>query len=192
MNLSKSMKPICETERLLIREVQPLDVEGFFEMDSDPEVHRFLGNRPIESGMQAANIIEHIMDQYKNNGYGRWAVILKETLEFIGWAGFKLEPNTVNGHANYCDFGYRFKRKHWGRGFATESALATLDYGLKEMKFSEVFAAAHVDNTASNKILKRLGFAFSEAFEYDGSTHNWYELKATDWMKRAKPKILDG
>ena len=69
------MKIFAETERLLLREIQLTDVAGFFELDSDPEVHRYLGSAPVQNNQQIVEAIQFIRNQYINNGIGRWAVI---------------------------------------------------------------------------------------------------------------------
>jgi RimJ/RimL family protein N-acetyltransferase len=78
------MKVFVETERLILREMLPEDEKGMFELDSDPEVHRYLGNNPVKSIDQVRNIINSVRLQYKENGIGRWAVIEKASNEFIG------------------------------------------------------------------------------------------------------------
>ena len=81
------MKTSIETERLLLRELLPTDDAGMFELDSNPEVHIYLGNKPVKSIEESREAIANIRQQYLENGIGRWAVILKETGEFIGWFG---------------------------------------------------------------------------------------------------------
>ncbi|WP_293308745.1 GNAT family N-acetyltransferase, partial [Pedobacter sp. UBA5917] len=102
------MKIFAETERLILRELLPEDAAGMFEMDGDPEVHIFLGNKPVQSIEQSKADIEFIRKQYIDNGIGRWAVIEKETNSFIGWAGLKFIKEMNNNHSNYYDLGYRF------------------------------------------------------------------------------------
>lgn len=80
---------ILETPRLIIRELLPTDEEGMFAMDSDPEVHRYLGDKPYTDVQQSRENIAIVRQQYRDNGIGRWAVELKNTGEFIGWTGFK-------------------------------------------------------------------------------------------------------
>lgn len=167
----------AETERLILREILPTDVEGMFELDSDPEVHRYLGNNPVNSKEQIAEVIRFVRQQYLNNGIGRWAIIDKYTEDFWGWAGLKLVTDPVNNQVNYIDLGYRIIRKYWGRGIATEAATASLKYAFETMKVPQVIAIADVDNIGSNKIIKKLGFVFEESFNYDGAIHNWYRLK---------------
>jgi RimJ/RimL family protein N-acetyltransferase len=157
----------------------PSDAEGIFELDSNPEVHRYLGNDPVTSREQCHAAIAHIMGQYERNGIGRWAVILKETEEFIGWAGLKLESN-VNGHEQFYDLGYRFIQKHWGKGYASEAAQAWVDYGFNVMKLEKINAFIDADNVASRKVIEKVGLKFIETFDYEGTEETWYEMKNPD------------
>ncbi|MCB0431322.1 MAG: GNAT family N-acetyltransferase [Flavobacteriales bacterium] len=168
------MKTILETERFLFRELTPDDADGMFELDADPEVHRYLGNKPIQSREQAIATIEFICKQYTDNGIGRWAVEDKASGDFLGWAGLKLQQEPINNHTNYYDLGYRLLRKHWGKGVAFECAVASLKYGFDVLGVDAIYAAAHVENIASNKVLTKVGLTFIETFVYDGMTCNWY------------------
>jgi len=166
-----------ETERFILRVVEENDVEGFYELDSDPEVHRYLGNQPVADREKLAGLIKYIQQQYIENGIGRWAIVDKQTNEFIGWCGLKLVKETINNQNNYYDLGYRLIRRHWGKGIATETARASLEYGFKVLKLKEIFAAVHTENIASNTVVKKPGFQFIENFYFDGEKHNWYILK---------------
>lgn len=171
-----------ETPRLIIREITAEDEQGMFEMDSDPEVHIYLGNRPYTDIAQSRENIEIIQQQYKDNGIGRWAVTLKGTGEFIGWTGFKLITEEVNGHINHYDFGYRHMRKHWRKGYAYEAAKASLDYGLSTLGFKDIYAMTDVENAGSRRILEKLGFRLEEIFPYDGS-FVWIHGQPITWYK---------
>lgn len=166
----------AETERLILREITREDAKHLFELDSDPLVHRFLGNQPLKDISQVEPIIDHIHRQYEENGIGRWAVIEKDTGEFTGWSGLKLEDLETNGIVNYIDLGFRFIPKYWGRGYATESGLASVKYGFEQMGYDKICGAAHVDNHGSNRALQKCGLLFVNDFEYDGAMHKWYEL----------------
>ena len=83
------MEKYLETERLILRELLPTDVVGMFELDSDPEVHKYLGNNPVRTIEETREIIKIICQQYLDNGIGRWAAIEKTSGEFIGWSGLK-------------------------------------------------------------------------------------------------------
>ncbi|MBA9072480.1 RimJ/RimL family protein N-acetyltransferase [Flavobacterium gossypii] len=170
------MRTSLETERLLLRELLPTDDVGMFELDSNPQVHIYLGNKPVTSIEQVREAIANIRQQYLENGIGRWAVILKETNEFIGWSGLKLEKN-VNGYRTFYDLGYRFIQKHWGKGYAYETAKAFVDFGFNDMKLEKINAYADFDNLASRRVLEKVGMHFVNAFDDEGTQEAWYEIK---------------
>lgn len=133
------MNILLETERLILRELEYTDENDLFEMDSDPEVHLFIENNPVKSIDEITKVIEMLKKQYQENGIARWAVIDKLTNECIGWAGLKYFDRPLNNHHNFYELGYRFKKKHWGKGFATESSIAILDYGFSNLNIDQIF-----------------------------------------------------
>jgi ribosomal-protein-alanine N-acetyltransferase len=174
------IKPF-ESERLMYRELLPSDDQGMFELDSNPEVHRYLGNKPVTSIEEVRKVIAMVREQYRSNGIGRMAAILKETGEFIGWVGLKLEHD-VNGHDTFYDIGYRLIQKHWGKGYATESAKAFIDYGFNVLNVDKINAYADADNIASRIALEKAGLRYVNTFksEYLMDRGNekavWYEI----------------
>ncbi len=184
------MKIFAKTERLILREILPTDIEGLFELDSDPEVHRFLGNKPVRDKSQIVEIINAIRQQYIDFGIGRWAIIDKKTLDFIGWTGLKFVTERTNNHQNYYDLGYRLIRKYWGQGIATESAIASLEYAFGKLNIDQVYAAASCDNEGSNHILKKVGLKFKETFYYEDIKCNWYELDKKDYENKTPNLVV--
>ncbi|CAM1339091.1 GNAT family N-acetyltransferase [Tenacibaculum aestuarii] len=178
------MKFYLETERLILREFRESEIEGIFELDSNAEVHKYLGNNPITTYKQAEDIITFFEEQYKERGIGRFAAFEKESGEFIGWSGLKLntgEKEELNGFTDFIDIGYRFIPRFWGKGYASESAFACLDFGFKEMNYDIIYGAADVENIGSNKILQKIGLQFVNEFGFKGVDVNWYELKKSDY-----------
>ncbi|GAA4273042.1 GNAT family N-acetyltransferase [Aquimarina gracilis] len=176
------MRIHIETERLLIRDLEEYDAQGMFDLDSDPEVHEFLGKKPIKTIEEVRQAIGFIRKQYVENGIGRWAIIDKKTEDFIGWTGLKYEQE-LRKEFGYYDLGYRLRKKYWGKGIATETAIESLRYGFEKLDLKEISAAADVDHIASNKILKKVGLKFIETFEYEGITHNWYTITKFEWLQ---------
>jgi len=172
-----------ETERLIIRELIPEDAEGMFEMDSDPEVHRYLGNEPVHELQQIKDVIQMIRRQYIENGIGRWAMLDKQSGEFIGWTGLKLIKEPTNSHVEYYDLGYRMKRKFWGMGYATESAKASVRYCFEHHLAESLYAMSDVENSASRHVLEKCGLRYVETFDLDGTPHVWMQLSRVDWEK---------
>ena len=178
------MKIFVETERLILRELLPEDENGMWELDSDPEVHKYVGNKPVTNMEQVRAVIAIIRQQYTDNGIARWAMIEKSTNNFMGWTGLKLIKEATGGHANYFDLGYRMARKYWGQGFATESAIASLGYGFAEMGIQEFFARANIDNLASQNVLKKSGMNLVKQIYVDGAEHYWYHLTREEWERK--------
>ncbi len=172
------MKPIITTDRLIIRELQPDDAAGIFRLDSNPAVHEYLGKSPITTLEEAQNAISFIRKQYETNGIGRWAMVLKDSNEFIGWTGLKLiNTEEVNGHQNFYDLGYRLVQEHWRKGYGFEAAYACLEYAFSVMKLEKVYANAEKGNIGSNTILQKLQPVHTESFWDEGIETIWFEFQ---------------
>ncbi len=112
------MKVILETDRLLLREFVEDDAESFFKLNTDPEVMRFVPDKPLLNVEQARQtLIDHPIADYRRYGFGRGACILKSTGEQIGFAGLKYLDELGE-----VDVAYRLLPAHWGQGLATEVA----------------------------------------------------------------------
>jgi len=174
------MKTIFETERLIIREIVSTDIDAMLELHADPDVHKYLGNKTITSQQKIVETIEWLAQQYADFGVGRWAMIHKQTKEFIGWTGLEFVTKEINNHKNFYDLGYRLLKRFWGKGFASESAFASVDYAFKNLKATEIYAMSDIENDGSNKILKKVGLKFIEKFDLEGVKHNWYKLERSE------------
>ncbi|WP_284652580.1 GNAT family N-acetyltransferase [Flavobacterium terrisoli] len=167
------------TDRLILRPLELSDAADMFAMDSNPEVHKYLWQNPTQTIEEIIKVIENIHGQYERNNIGRFATILKETGEFIGWTGIKfITDEPENGNINFYDYGYRLNPKFWGKGYASEASLAWLDYGFNEMKIDIMNAYAHHENGASNRVLEKIGMSFIENYpDKDGVIWNWWQMK---------------
>ena len=169
-----------ETERLILRELRLSDLEDMFELDSDPEVHRYLGNKPIKTKDESLKILKGVISQYTEYGIGRWALINKETDEFMGWSGLKLNTEgNMNGFSEFYDVGYRIMKRFWGQGYATESGKAAVDYAFKVLKLPELYGITEMGNQASHKALLKIGLKYVEDFYYEKEKLKlrWYKIE---------------
>jgi len=165
------MNIVFETDRLLLCHFTEEEAPLLYELNLDPEVIRYTLD-PIVDIDQAKKILkEVILPQYKLYGHGRWAVYLKPGLEFIGWCGLKFLAQR-----NEVDIGYRFMKKYWGQGFATESAIATLDFGFKKLNLKRIVGRSLPDNKASMKVLEKCGMRWLGQEMVEGLLHETYEL----------------
>jgi RimJ/RimL family protein N-acetyltransferase len=161
----------------VLRELQLSDADAFFAMDSNPNVHKYLWNKPTQKIEETIEVIEFVRKQYEENGIGRFAMILKETNEFIGWAGLKYNTAAVNNRINFYDIGYRLDEKFWGKGYTSEASFAWLNYAFETMKIKTMDAAAHAENGASNRILQKIGMQMTDQYLENGVSWNWYQME---------------
>lgn len=148
------MIKILETERLILRTWTLDDAPKLFEICSNAEVMKYLGTgKPYETIEQAKDFLRWAEDYQKENGFCRWAVLLKENQEIIGSCGFARPHGTEE-----IELGYLLGKKFWGRGLATEATRACLQYGFEQLKFNETIAITDLENVASQKVLEKIGF----------------------------------
>lgn len=170
-----SMKEIarkqCEltTERLTMRPFCADDGAMMYALNEDPEVLQYTGDVQF-ADVAAASAFLRDYDQYEKYGVGRLVVVLKETGETLGWSGLKYHPA-----ADEYDIGYRFFKRHWGKGYATESATAALEYGFGLLKLDRIIGRARVENPASINVFNKLGMRFVEPYTEDGKHWVLYE-----------------
>ncbi|MNK62700.1 anhydro-N-acetylmuramic acid kinase [compost metagenome] len=155
------MKEILKTKRLLLRELNPDDAENFYKLNLNPNVIKYTGNSAFKDIDEAKEFLENYQD-YKLNGFGRWAVIEKSNHEFLGWCGLKYDQNL-----DETDIGFRFFEEHWNKGFATESAQACIDYGFENLNIKTIVGRAMSKNVASIKVLEKIGLSFDKEFNFD-------------------------
>ncbi|WOD45246.1 GNAT family N-acetyltransferase [Hwangdonia lutea] len=170
-----------ETERLILRELRPTDLNGMFELDANPEVHKYLGNKPVKTIEESQKILDSVFNQYKQRGIGRFAAIEKLSGNFIGWSGIRLNTEyNMNGYTRYYDVGYRFIPKYWGKGYATESGKAAVNYAFNELKLTELYATTHLENEASHRALLKIGLTYIEDFYFEEEAMDlrWYKIKS--------------
>ena len=147
---------IIETDRLTIRSFLESDIPEYAAIVADPQVTEFLGDGSPHSYEQATAYIYDCIRSESEEGFARYAVIIRETGELIGFCGFKRVYD-------YIDFGWRYARRAWGNGYATEAARAVLDYGINTLKLSGIVARSAVENTGSVRVIEKIGMHF-EAF----------------------------
>ncbi len=165
------MQIIAESERLYLRLFLLSDAIHFYNMNLDKDVIKFTGDIPFKSETEAAQFLSKY-DQYKRYKMGRWAVCLKKNNEFIGWCGLKYHPKE-----SFVEIGYRFYKKYWNNGYATESSKAAINYGFNTLKLNTIYAHAHVNNMASHNVLDKCNFKFIGEKNYGGMPIKRYKIE---------------
>jgi len=165
------MDVVIETDRLLLRKFTEADARLLYELNLDPDVIRYTHD-PIADIAHARKVLnEVILPQYSLYNHGRWAVHLRSGLEFIGWCGLKYISDT-----NEVDLGYRFMKKFWGNGYATEAALACIKYGFAILNLQQIVGRALPANLGSVKVLEKCGMEFLHEEVVHGYLHKTYQV----------------
>lgn len=151
-----------ETDRLLLREFSVDDAAHMYALNLDPEVIRYTGDGPFDSVESAKNFLENY-DHYKQYGFGRWAVIRKSDSEWLGWCGLKYTESR-----DEHDIGFRFFKKYWGMGYATEAARKCLEVGFHEFDMPFIVGRAMKANLGSVRVLEKIGMAWWRDFDFEG------------------------
>lgn len=126
-------------------------------------------------------MLASIRQQYLDNGFGRWATIEKSIGNFIGWSGLKYIKEVENNHINFHDAGFRLHPKYWGKGYATESCKAALEFGFNTMNLTEIIGIANEENKASRRALEKCELKFIEQFMWKDIKCDWLKITKEEW-----------
>lgn len=137
------------------------DFEVLARIRAKEEVSRYLGTLAMQTPEKIAARLQFYISCYETHGFGVSAVLRKSDGEFIGWGG--LQPLEDSGE---IEVGYGFDTPHWGRGYATEMAEAWLRYGFEEAGLERIVAVAVPENTASRRVMEKLGMKFEKYAEH--------------------------
>ena len=189
------MRVLLETERMLLRAFTEEDEHLLVELDSDPEVMRWLnGGAPTPPEFIEREILPRFTSY--DDRFGFWAAIRKSERDFLGW--FSLRRNDADEAA----LGYRLRRAAWGQGYATEGGHALIRLAFEELGMKRVMAGTYEHNSRSLHVMERLGMrergryrvteedlASSDTFD-PGSQPAWdgddveYEIALDEWRTR--------
>jgi [ribosomal protein S5]-alanine N-acetyltransferase len=155
----EALQMILETERLVLRNWQQSDVDCYMALAKDIGYNCFSlpGQFLVHSTEEAKQKIQDRIILFNEKKLGKFAVFLKETQEFIGTCG--LGPFQLDGKPE-VELGYRLCLKHWGQGYAEESAIAALRYGFGDLNLKNFIAFALPQNRTSLRILETIGFQY--------------------------------
>ena len=187
-----SSEIFLETDRLLLRRFTENDVENLVELDSDPEVMRFInGGRPTSPQEIESDFLPAFLDYYERfAGYGFWAAIEKSTGQFVGWFHFRPAKDAAPGEV---ELGYRLRKAAWRKGYATEGSRALIEKGFTDFGVQRVVASTMVVNVASRRVMEKAGLKFVRIFhqhwpdKIDGDEEGdvEYALLRSEWERRA-------
>ncbi|WP_299225947.1 GNAT family N-acetyltransferase [uncultured Psychroserpens sp.] len=151
---------ILETDRLELRTLNYNDVTLLYPILSDEKTMAFYPSTyNIE---KVTRWINKSINSYRTNGFGLWAVILKETNTFIGQCGISLQD--INGNI-VPEIGYQIDKHYWNKGYAAEAAFGCLKYGFQTLKLDELFIHTYIKNKPSQRVAEKIGMSKNFVYE---------------------------
>ncbi len=160
-----------ETERLILRDHEPADLEPFCEMESDPLYRAPQVVHPrseLERGFREAWL--------PRKELGLLAAVLKSDGRYIGRTGlypFRTDDGTIV--LLEATLAFYLARSYWGRGLATEAGRALVQYGFRELRLTRIHAGINAENLASLRVIEKLGFRLVRSGE--GDRNRWHDFE---------------
>ena len=167
-----------ETERLIIREYTEEDFDALYEILSDAETMKYYPKPYDENGVR--RWIRWCLDSYKRNGFGLWALELKENGRFIGDCGISMQ--SIDGET-LPEIGYHVNKNYWRCGYAKEACAAVKDWFFRNTRFDSVYSYMNRENIPSCATAASNGM--TRIKEYDDGEESLYVYRITrrEWEK---------
>jgi RimJ/RimL family protein N-acetyltransferase len=155
---------VLETERLALRRLTSDDAPFMLELVTDPSWIEFIGDRGLKTVEDArAYIVDRYVGDYERHGFGLYLVALRETGEALGICGL-IKRDSLDD----VDVGFAFLPRHVGRGYASEAAVASLEYGWRDLGLRRIVAITIPSNRRSIRVLEKAGLKFVKTFRMAG------------------------
>ncbi len=173
------MKIILETERLILRELTYEDFDALYAILGDSDIMEHYPYTFDENRVRGW--IERNIQRYKTDGFGLWAVILKETGEMIGDCGITMQ--NING-TMLPEAGYHIRKDHQRNGYASEAAAACIGYAFETYNFPAVYSYMKYTNIPSQRTAVKNGMKFIvEYADPDNTYTRVYAVSRDEWDK---------
>jgi RimJ/RimL family protein N-acetyltransferase len=164
-----------ETQRLLLRQWRDDDVEPYARICADAEVMRYIGGGAALTREQSEAQISDFVRHWEEHGFGLWAIEHKASGAFVGFVGLSHQDGwTESEHKR--EVGWRLDPAYWGRGFATEGAVASVRYGFEVLGLERIISIIQPENKASRRVAEKAGLSLQGETRWRGNGVVWYAV----------------
>ncbi|MBO8185414.1 GNAT family N-acetyltransferase [Streptomyces spirodelae] len=174
---------MLRTERLVLREWRESDLGPWAALNADPQVREHFPG--VLSRAESDASVARFQRDLEARGWGWWAVEVRATGEFVGFAG--LDPVEEELPVTGVEAGWRLARSAWGHGYATEAGRAALGFGFESLGLPEVVAITTATNLPSQAVMRRLGMAHDPADDFEDPTVPPGPLRPSVVYRRRRP-----
>jgi ribosomal-protein-alanine N-acetyltransferase len=189
--------PVLRTKRLVLRSWRDTDREPFAALNADPEVMQHFPN--VLSRAESDTVVDLIETDFRQNGYGLWALEECSSGEFVGFTGLSGQRFTAP-FTPAVEVGWRLRRASWGQGYATEAARAALAYGFDTLGLPEIVSFTTISNVRSQAVMRRLGMTHHDTDDFDHPSlppghplrrHVLFRLPRPIWLSKQRESPRD-
>jgi RimJ/RimL family protein N-acetyltransferase len=157
-------EPVVRTRRLVLRPFTDMDRAPFAELNAHPLVVESLGSSPTRAESDA--VIDHVIAEMARDGWGLWAVEVAGGTPFAGMVGLH-RVRAELPCAPAVEVEWRLHPDHWGHGYATEAALASLHTGFDDAGLAEIVSFTTTVNARSQAVMERIGMVPDPGADFD-------------------------
>src|SRR6476661_6520854 len=150
--------PVIQTERLVLRQLEPTDANQIFALRSSPEVNKYLGRKPSENLEEAGKFIEAVNQNVQNQSAYYWGITLKDSDSICG----TICLFNFSDDKHKAEIGYELLPPSQGQGIMQEALTAVLQFAFSKLKLEQVEAFTHLENLGSTQLLDKAGFKRTE------------------------------
>lgn len=152
------------TARLLLRRWRETDRAPFAALNADPMVMEYFPDRLTQ--VKSDDLLAKIEAGFETRGYGLWALEVRATSEFVGFAGLAV-PSFSAHFTPAVEVGWRLTQSAWGQGYATEAGLASVAFGFRDAGLDEIVSFTSAANIRSRAVMDRIGMTHDPADDFD-------------------------
>ena len=180
------------TARLRLEPFRDEHLDGLNALNSDPEVMRYISGKP-ETRDETSAVVERVKARWIEVGYSWWAFVERDSDEIVG-AGclqnLRREAATLPDLACPLEIGWRLRRDRWGRGYASEAAIAIADFAFDARQAREIYAVCDPANAASARVMQRLGMSELGLQHWYGKEVTTYRIEAAQWHAKVAARRM--
>jgi ribosomal-protein-alanine N-acetyltransferase len=173
-----SQKGEIKTERLCLRQFSEEDSEAYARIMGDHEVGKWFPKGTGYTSEEARRSLDSILEHWSKHAFGIWAITDKENKTLLGRCGLNFIAETSEVEVDFV-----LARDYWGKGYATEAARAALAYGFEVLKLDRIIALAKPENTASRRVIEKIGMQYLRNATYWGIACAYYDISRTDYVE---------
>jgi 3-dehydroquinate dehydratase/shikimate dehydrogenase len=167
------------TRRLILRPWKREDFPLFAAINADSRVMEFFPS--VLSREESDAIALRLQREIEEKGWGFWAAVLSDSQEFIGFIGisYRTHQSLPVSFTPAVEIGWRLAFEYWGKGYATEGALAVLKYGFEMLRLDEIVSFTAAQNNRSRRLMERIGMHRDPKDDFDHP-----KIPEGHWLRR--------